>query len=82
LELAADDAGIRLFAGHPREAIDVLDQMEGGDLRTRVVRAIVLAPALAVVAARWREAEVAETGFKEHLSLATSSRSRIPVRTS
>jgi len=49
LELAADDAGIRLFAGHPREAIDVLDQMEGGDLRTRVVRAIVLAPALAVV---------------------------------
>jgi DNA-binding CsgD family transcriptional regulator len=68
-EIEADDAGIRLFAGQPREAIEVLDRLEGGDLRTRVVRAIVLAPALATVGRTREGARVAETGFAEHVEL-------------
>src|SRR5262249_25547934 len=65
----ADDAGIRLFGGQPREAIEVLDRLEGGDLRTRVVRAIVLAPALSTVGRTLEGARVAESGFAEHLAL-------------
>jgi len=68
-EIEADDAGIRLFSGRPREAIDVLDRLEGGDLRTRVVRAIVLSPALAVTGRTLEGAAVADTGFAEHLQL-------------
>jgi DNA-binding CsgD family transcriptional regulator len=68
-ELEADDAGIRLFAGRPREAIEVLDRLKGGDQRTRVVRAIVLSPALSVVGRTLEGAAVAETGFAEHLTL-------------
>lgn len=68
-EIEADDAGIRLFAGLPREAIEVLERLKGGDLRTRVVRAIVLAPALATVGRTLEGARVAERGFAEHLEL-------------
>jgi DNA-binding CsgD family transcriptional regulator/DNA-binding transcriptional ArsR family regulator len=68
-ELEADEAGIRLFAGRPREAIEVLDRMTVGDQRTRVVRAITLAPALAVVGRTLAAVAVAETGFADHVSL-------------
>ena len=47
-ELAADEAAILMFSGHPDRALAVLERITGSDQRTRVIRAISGAPALAV----------------------------------
>ena len=47
-ELVADEASVLAFSGQPDRALAVLERISGGDARTRVVRAIAAAPALAV----------------------------------
>ena len=68
-ELDADEASVLMFSGQPTKALAVLSRIDGGDQRTRVVRAIVAAPALAAHGQTTEAVKVAETGFTEHLAL-------------
>ncbi len=68
-ELLADEAAILMFSGHPDRALAVLELIAGGDQRTRVVRAIPGAPALAVSGRTAEAVKAAETGFAEHAAL-------------
>jgi len=68
-ELAADEAAVRMFSGHPDRALAVLEQIKGSDLRTRVVKAIVGAPALAAVGRTAEAVRVAEAGYADHVAL-------------
>jgi hypothetical protein len=47
-QLVADEASVLTFSGHPDQALAVLERIEGTNRRTRVVRAIAAAPALAL----------------------------------
>jgi ATP/maltotriose-dependent transcriptional regulator MalT len=68
-ELVADEAAILMFSGHPVRALSVLDRIAGSETRTRVVRAIVRAPALAATGHTAEAVHVAETGFADHVGL-------------
>jgi len=68
-ELVADEASILMFSGHPGQSLTVLERIAGDDLRTRVVRAIVAAVALAATGHTAEAVGVAETGYAEHVAL-------------
>jgi DNA-binding CsgD family transcriptional regulator len=68
-ELVADEAAVWMFSGRPDRALAVLDGIAGDDRRTRVVRAIVAAVALATTGRTAEAVGVAEAGFAEHLAL-------------
>lgn len=68
-ELVADEASILMFSGHPDRAIEVLSRIAGNDRRTRVVRAIVEAVALAVSGRTADAVAAAEAGFADHTTL-------------
>jgi len=68
-ELAADEAAILMFSGHPDRALAVLDRIAGSDQRTRVIRAISGAPALAVTGRTAEAVRTAEAGFADHVAL-------------
>ena len=68
-ELVADEASVLMFSGHPDQALAVLERIAGGDQRTRVVRAIAGAPALAVTGRTAEAVTVAEAGFADHVAL-------------
>ncbi len=68
-ELVADEASIWMFSGHPDRAMAVLEQIAGSDRRTRVIRAIVEAVALATTGRTADAVAVAEAGFADHTAL-------------
>ena len=68
-ELVADEASVLTFSGHPRRALAVLERITGGDHRTRVVRAIAAAPALAMTGRTAEAVRVAEAGYADHVAL-------------
>jgi DNA-binding CsgD family transcriptional regulator/tetratricopeptide (TPR) repeat protein len=68
-ELAADEAAILMFSGHPDQALAVLERITGSDQRTRVIRAISGAPALAVTGRTAEAVRTAEAGFTDHVAL-------------
>ncbi len=68
-ELVADQAAILMFSGHPDRALAVLERIAGSDQRTRVVRAISGAPALAVTGRTAEAVKIAEAGFTDHVAL-------------
>jgi DNA-binding NarL/FixJ family response regulator len=68
-ELVADEASVLMFSGHPDRALAVLDGIAGSDRRTRVVRAIVGAVALAATGRTAEAVSVAEAGFADHVAL-------------
>jgi len=68
-ELVADEASILTFSGRPDQALAVLDGITGHDQRTRVIRAIAGAPALAATGRTAEAVSVAEAGFADHSAL-------------
>jgi DNA-binding CsgD family transcriptional regulator len=68
-ELAADEAAIWMFSGYPLRALEVVDRIAGDEIRTRVVRAIVLAPVQAAMGRTGDAVKTAETGFADHMVL-------------
>ena len=69
-ELVAEEASIHTFSGRPVQALARLNEIRGADdVRTRVVRALILAPALSAVGRCGEAVSVAERGFEEHLEL-------------
>jgi DNA-binding CsgD family transcriptional regulator len=68
-ELVADEASVLMFSGHPDRALAVLDGIAGVDRRTRVVRAIVRAVALATTGRTAEAVRVAEAGYADHVAL-------------
>jgi len=68
-ELMADEASILMFSGHPDRALAVLERIAGSNRRTRVVRAIAGAPALAVTGRTAEAVKAAEAGFADHAAL-------------
>jgi hypothetical protein len=68
-ELTADEASVLVFSGYPAQALDVLERITGGDARTRVVRAIAAAPALAVTGRTADAVRTAQAGYAEHVAL-------------
>jgi len=68
-ELVADEASIWTFSGRPDRALEVLERIPDGDQRTRVVRAIAGAPALAATGRTAEACRVAESGYAEHVAL-------------
>ena len=61
-ELVADEASVWTFSGQPGRALVVLERLTGGDRRTRVVRSIAGAPALAMTGRTAEAVAVAEAG--------------------
>jgi DNA-binding CsgD family transcriptional regulator len=68
-ELVADEASILTFSGRPDRALAVLEGITGRDRRTRVVRAIAGAPALAAAGRTAEAVNVAEAGYADHMAL-------------
>jgi DNA-binding CsgD family transcriptional regulator len=68
-ELVADEASILTFSGRPDRALAVLERIAGRDRRTRVVRAIAGAPALAAAGRTAEAVSVAEVGYADHVAL-------------
>ena len=70
-ELLANEASILMFSGHPADALELLGDLEptGEELRTRVVRSIPEAPALAVVGRSAEALSMARRAFEEHSRL-------------
>ena len=68
-ELTADEACILTFSGHPDQALAVLERVTGGERRTRVVRAIAAAPALALAGRIAEAMATAEAGYADHVAL-------------
>jgi DNA-binding CsgD family transcriptional regulator len=68
-QLVADEAAVLMFSGHPDRALAVLDGITGGDQRTRIVRAIVGAVAMAATGRTADAVAMAESGFAEHTAL-------------
>jgi DNA-binding CsgD family transcriptional regulator len=68
-ELVSDEAAIHMFSGHPETALARLACVAGEGRRGRVVRAIVLAPALACTGRTAEAVAVAERGFADHAAL-------------
>ena len=72
-ELVADEASILTFSGRPDRALAVLEGITGRDRRTRVVRAIAGAPALAAAGRTAEAVSVAEAGYADHVALSASA---------
>jgi len=68
-ELVADEASVLTFSGHPGRALAVLERITGGDRRTRVIRAIAGAPALAMTGRTAEAVRAAEDGYADHDAL-------------
>jgi len=68
-QLVAEEASILMFSGHPDRALAVLERITGHDQRTRVVRAIVGAVALAATGRTADAVTTAEAGFADHTAL-------------
>ena len=68
-QLVAEEASILMFSGHPDRALAVLERITGHDQRTRVVRAIVGAVALAATGRTADAMTAAEAGFADHTAL-------------
>jgi tetratricopeptide (TPR) repeat protein len=69
-ELAAHEADVLVMSGRPAEALHLLDvSLTSVDPRTRVLRALPEAMALALVGRCDRAAEVAEQGYADHQAL-------------
>ena len=68
-ELVADEASVLTFSGHPNRALAVLGQITGTDQRTRVVRAIAGAIALATAGQTAEAVALARAGHADHLAL-------------
>src|SRR6516164_1116368 len=68
-ELVADEASVLTFSGYPGRALAVLERITGGDRRTRVVRAIAGAPALAMTGRTTEAVREAEDGYADHVAL-------------
>ena len=68
-ELVASEASVLMFSGRPDRALTVLERLAGDDRRTRVVRAIVEAVALAATGRTAEAVGIAEAGFAEHVAL-------------
>ena len=68
-QLVAEEASILMFSGHPDRALAVLERITGHDQRTRVVRAIVGAVALAATGRTADAVTTAESGFADHTAL-------------
>jgi DNA-binding CsgD family transcriptional regulator/tetratricopeptide (TPR) repeat protein len=68
-ELMADEASVLMFSGHPDQALAALEHISGSEQRTRVVRAIVAAVALAATGRTADAVAVAEAGFADHTAL-------------
>jgi DNA-binding CsgD family transcriptional regulator len=68
-QLMADEASILTFSGHPDRALAALEHIEGTNRRTRVVRAIAAAPALALTGRTAEALKVAEAGYADHVAL-------------
>src|SRR5215470_16212573 len=68
-QLVADEASVLTFSGHPGRALAALERIEGTDRRTRVVRAIAAAPALAATGRTAEAVAVAEAGYADHVAL-------------
>jgi len=65
----AEEASVLTFSGQPGRALAVLERITGGDRRTRVVRAIAGAPALAMTGRTAEAVRVAEAGYADHVAL-------------
>jgi len=68
-ELIAEEASVLMFSGHPDRALAVLERISGTDRRTRVLRAIAGAPALAVTGRTADAVRAAEAGYEDHVAL-------------
>src|SRR5262249_37038712 len=68
-ELVADEASVLTFSGHPNRALAVLGQITGTDQRTRVVRAIAGAIALATAGQTAEAAALSRARHPDHLAL-------------
>src|SRR5215468_8090713 len=68
-ELVADEASVFTFSGHPDRALAVLGRIAGGDRRTRVVRAIAGAVALAAAGRTAEAVALAQAGYTDHVAL-------------
>jgi DNA-binding CsgD family transcriptional regulator len=68
-ELMASRASVLMFSGHPERALAVLAEIAGNEARTRALRAIPAAPALAATGQTAEAVAVAEAGFADHVAL-------------
>jgi DNA-binding CsgD family transcriptional regulator len=68
-QLVAAEASVLIFSGHPDRALAALERIEGTNRRTRVVRAIAAAPALALTGRTAEAVKVAEAGYADHVAL-------------
>jgi len=68
-ELVADEASVLTFSGHPDRALTVLGRISGADQRTRVVRAIAGAVALAAAGRTAEAVALARAGHADHVAL-------------
>ncbi len=68
-ELVADKASVLTFSGRPDRALAVLKPIGGSDRRTRVVRAIAGAIALAAAGRTAEAVGLAEDGYADHVAL-------------
>src|SRR5499427_7555948 len=68
-ELVTDEASVLTFSGHPDQAVAVLGRTTGGGQRTRVVRAIAGAVALASAGRTAEGLALAEAGYADHVAL-------------
>src|SRR5262249_59497796 len=68
-ELVADEASVLTFSGHPDRALAVLGRTAGGDQRTRVVRAIAGAIALAAAGQTGQAGALSRAGHAHPVAL-------------
>jgi hypothetical protein len=68
-ELVADEASVLTFSGHPARALAVLGRTTGHDLRTRVVRAIAGAVAMASAGQTAEAVALGRVGHADHVAL-------------
>ena len=68
-DLVAEKGSVLLFSGRPQEALDLFETIDAHTARTRVLIALIQAPALAAVGHTARAVEVATAGFAEHTAM-------------
>jgi DNA-binding CsgD family transcriptional regulator len=68
-ELVADEASVLTFSGYPDRALAVLGRTTGGSQRTRAVRAIAGAVALAAAGQTANAVALARAGHADHVAL-------------
>jgi hypothetical protein len=68
-ELVANEAAVLTFSGRPDRALALIESMTGSDLRTRVVRAIPGAVALAMAGRTTEAVALAEADYTDHVAL-------------